>query len=210
MTTTNSETILISRIRAGEADAWSECIARYEGRLLGFVARRVVNQAVAEDLVQETFIGFLNSLPNYDPEQSLEGYLFSIAAHKLTDHLRRESRRPTLPLVIEEGGDGWQPSGRDRRASSIVRSRERHGLEESALVKALGEMIAHWRRRGQWERLESIELLFVRGWSNKDVAARLSLSEQTVANYKFETIAKLRVALRGQGLPEEVFPELYD
>ena len=96
-----------------------------------------------------------------------------------------------------------------RRASSIVRSRERHGLEESALVDALGEMIAHWRRRGQWERLQCIELLWVRGWSNKDVAGRLGISEQSVANYKFETIARLRTALRGQGLPEEVFPELY-
>ncbi len=70
-------------------------------------------------------------------------------------------------------------------------------------------MIAHWRRRGQWERLQCIELVWVRGWSNKDVATRLGISEQSVANYKFETIARLRAAVRGQGLPEEVFPELY-
>jgi RNA polymerase sigma-70 factor, ECF subfamily len=209
MTASTSESLLISRIRAGEPDAWNECIARYEGRLLGYVARRVANRAVAEDVVQETFVGFLNSLPNYDPDQSLEGYLFAIAAHKLTDHLRRESRRPALPLVTEESSDEWQPAGRDRRASSIVRSRERHGLEESALVKAVSEMIAHWRRRGQWDRLQCIELLFVRGWSNKEVAARLGISEQTVANYKFETVARLRTALLGQGLPEEVFPGLY-
>ena len=209
MSTSHSETLLISRIRAGEPDAWNEFIARYEGRLLGFVARRVANRAAAEDLVQETFVGFLNSLPNYNPDQSLEGYLFSIAAHKLTDLLRHEGRRPTMPLVTEEGSDGWQPVGHGRRASSIVRSRERHGLEESALVKAIGEMIAHWRRRGQWERLQCIELLWVRGWSNKEVAARLGISEQTVANYKFETIARLQTAICGQGLPEEVFPELY-
>ena len=169
----------------------------------------MANRAAAEDLVQETFIGFLNSLPNYDPDQGLEGYLFSIAAHKLTDFLRHEGRRPTLPLVTEESSDGWQAVDRGRRASSIIRSREQHGLEEAALVRALGEMIAHWRRRGQWERLQCIELLWVRGWSNKEVAARLGISEQTVANYKFETIARLRATLRGQGLPEEVFPELY-
>ena len=221
-----SETLLISRIRAGEPDAWNEIIARYEGRLLGFVARRVANRAAAEDLVQETFVGFLTSLPNYDAEQPLEGYLFSIAAHKLTDHLRHEGRRPTVPLLAEQSSEGWQlagapgagniatgplvGAGHGRRASSIVRSRERHGLEEAALVKTVGEMIAHWRRRGQWERLQCIELLWVRGWSNKEVAARLGISEQTVANYKFETIARLRTALRGQGLPEEVFPELYN
>ncbi len=94
--------------------------------------------------------------------------------------------------------------------SSLARSRERHGLEETALVAALRELIAHWRRRGQWERLECMELLWVRGWSNKEVAARLGLSEQTVANYKFETVSRLQTAVRGQGLPEEVFPELYE
>ena len=215
MSSSSSEALLISRIRAGEPDAWNEIIARYEGRLLGFVARRVANRAAAEDLVQETFVGFLNSLPNYDADQALEGYLFSIAAHKLTDLLRHEGRRPTLPLVSAESSDARQPAGapgtpgHGRRASSIVRSRERHGLEETALVAAMSEMIAHWRRRGQWQRLQCMELLWVRGWSNKEVAAGLGISEQSVANSKFETIARLCSAVHGQGLPEEVFPELY-
>jgi len=44
----------------------------------------------------------------------------------------------------------------------------------------------------------------VRGWPNKEVAARLGLSEQTVANYKFETFAKLRAVVQeGFGLKLE-------
>ena len=192
---------------AGEAEAWNELIARYEGRLLGYVIRRTPNRAAAEDLVQETFIGFLTSLPNYDCRQSLEGYLFSIAAHKLTDLLRRSGagRRSRL---ADSSSDPRQPVDRARPASSLVRSGERRGLEEAALAAALAEQIAHWRRRGQWERLKCGELLLVRGWSNKEAAARLGLSEQTVANYKFEMIDRLRAAVRKQGLPEEVFPEL--
>src|SRR3990170_3529374 len=94
-----SDSLLTRRIRSGEAEAWNELIARFEGRLLAFVASRVGSRPAAEDVVQETFIGFLTSLPNYDAGRSLEGYLFSIAAHKLTDHLRREGRRPALPLT---------------------------------------------------------------------------------------------------------------
>ncbi|MGA2035189.1 MAG: RNA polymerase sigma factor [Thermoguttaceae bacterium] len=210
MSISPSDSLLIDRIRAGEAAAWNELIARFEGRLLGYVSRRAAHRAAAEDVVQETFIGFLISLPNYDQRHSLESYLFSIAAHKLTDLLRREGRRPSLPLVSDESSEGWAPADRARRASSIARSGERHGLEESALVAALAEQIEHWRRRGQWERLECVELLLVRGWGNKEVAARLGISEQTVANYKFETIVRLRAAVRAQGLPEEVFPELYE
>jgi RNA polymerase sigma-70 factor, ECF subfamily len=210
MPTSSTDSLLIDRIRAGESEAWGELIARFEGRLLGYVVRRTPNRAAAEDIVQETFVGFLTSLPNYDRRQSLEGYLFSIAAHKLTDLLRREGRRPTLPLVIDDSSDGWEPVDRGRRVSSMARSSERRHLEESALVAALGEQIDHWRRRGQWDRLQCAELLFVRGLGNKEVAARLGLAEQTVANYKFELTARLRNAVRKQGLPEEVFPELYE
>lgn len=207
-----SDNLLIQRIRAGEADAWNELIARFEGRLLAYVEGRMHQRAAAEDIVQEAFIGFLTSLPNYDARQSLEGYLFSIAAHKLTDHLRREGRRPTLPLAPTSNctSTGWQPPDRARAASSIVRRSERQHLEEKALVAALGDQIEQWRARGQWDKLKCLELLFVCGWANKDVAAQLGLSEQTVANYKFEFIAKMQTAIRKQGLPQEVFPELYE
>jgi RNA polymerase sigma-70 factor, ECF subfamily len=206
-----SDNLLIQRIRSGDSDAWTELIARYEGRLLAFVESRTKHRGVAEDLVQETFIGFLTSLPNFDQRRSLEGYLFSIAAHKLTDYLRREGRRPTLPLVPDTSNSSdWEPLGPGRAASSIARSHERRHLEEDALVAALADQIDHWRRQGQWDRLKCAELLFVRGWTNKQVADRLGISEQTVANYKFESVAKIRNAIRKQGLPEEVFPELYE
>lgn len=203
------ERLLIDRIRAGEPDAWSELIARYEGRLLAFIESRLRRRASSEDVVQETFIGFLTSLPNYDGGRPLETYLFSIAAHKLTDHLRREGRRPTVPLSSGRGGESdWDLPGSERAASSIMRSGERRRLEEKALTVALTEHIARWRERGDWEKIQCAELLFVRGLANKEAAARLGISEQTVANHKFDLLAKLRAAVRKQGLPQEIFPEL--
>jgi RNA polymerase sigma-70 factor, ECF subfamily len=205
-----TDALLIRRIREGDTDAWYELIARFEGRLQAFVESRTRHRSAAEDLVQETFIGFLTSLPNFDGRRPLEGYLFSIAAHKLIDYLRREGRRPMLPLVPpSSAASSWEPAGSARPASSIARSGERHHLEEEALAAALAKQIEHFRHRGQWERLQCAELLFVRGWSNKTVASRLGIAEQTVANYKFEFIAALRTAIRAQKLPEAVFPELY-
>jgi RNA polymerase sigma-70 factor (ECF subfamily) len=205
-----SDRLLVQRVRAGEANAWDDLIARFEGRLLAFVESRTRNRACAEDVVQETFVGFLTSLPNYDTRRPLEGYLFSIAAHKLTDHLRREGRRPTLPLAPGgSSGSSWEPAAAARGASTIMRSGERRQLEENSLAAALREQIAAWQRRGDWEKICCVELLFVRGWANKEVAARLDISEQTVANHKFEFLSKLRAAIRKQGLPEDIFPELY-
>lgn len=209
--TSPSDRLLVDRIRGGESEAWEQLIVRFEGRLLAFVESRLRSRATSEDVVQETFVGFLTSLPNYDLSRSLESYLFSIAAHKLTDHLRREGRRPTVPLAAERGSQGdWDPASSDRSASTMMRSGERRDLEAQALAQAIAQQIERWRERGDWEKLHCVELLFVRGLANKDVAKQLGISEQTVANYKFDFLAKLRAAVRKQDLSEDVFPELHD
>lgn len=209
MSSADYDSVLIDRVRRAEPEAWDELISRFEGRLLAFVESRLRDRAAAEDVVQEAFIGFLTSLPNYDRSRPLESYLFSIAAHKLTDHLRREGRRPTVPLAPSGSSQSdWDPPGRQRAASSIMRSGERKHLEEGALVRAMAEQLQHWRERGDWQKIQCLELLLVRGWANKEVALELSISEQSVANFKFDFLAKLRTAVRKQGLPQEVFPEL--
>jgi RNA polymerase sigma-70 factor (ECF subfamily) len=206
-----SDQLLVRRVRGGDAQAWEELIGRYEGRLLAFVESRTRNRATSEDIVQETFIGLLTSLPNYDENRPLETYLFSIATYKLTDHLRRQGRRPTIPLTppTSESGSADLP-GSARGASSLVRSGERRRLEEEALLDAMRSQIDHWRQRGDWPKIQCAELIMVRGLGNKDAAAALGVSEQSVANWKYEFLTGLRKQLRRQHLPLEVFPELYD
>ena len=133
---------LVERIRQGETEAWNDLIGLYEGRLRAYVSRRLQNRSAAEDIVQETFIGFLNSLPNYDGRRPLESYLFSISSNKLTDHLRREGRRPTIPLAAASSNHSeWQLAGNQRAASSIARSDERRAMEENALRDALTKQV---------------------------------------------------------------------
>ena len=190
-----SERLLIGRIRQRDAGAWQELIARYEGRLLAFVDSRLRNRTASEDVVQETFVGFLISLPNYDAATPLESYLFSIAAHKLTDTLRREGRRPALPLFVpDEDGRVAEPVGKSRKASSIARGRERELVEERVLGDCLQSLIETWKQRGEFERLQVMELLLVLGWQNTTVAERLGLSEQAVANHKQFVVQKLKDA----------------
>jgi RNA polymerase sigma-70 factor, ECF subfamily len=208
----DADQLLVQRIRSGESSAWEELIFRYEGRLLAFVDTRLRNSSASEDIVQETFIGFLNSLPNYDSSRSLESYLFSICAYKLTDHLRREGRRPTISLVQNSDhgtSTPWQiASARTRTASAIVRSGERKRIEEEAIVLALREQIDKWKARGDWQKLKCIELLFVSGMGNKEVSEQLGISEQQVANFKFDFLARTRSLVGRQNLDDEIFPEL--
>src|SRR5437588_4233885 len=120
-----SDRLLIQQIRQGDARAWELLIARYEGRLLAFIHRRLRDRTASEDVVQETFIGFLNSLPNYDESRELQTYLFTIASYKLTDHLRRQGRHPLQHVSDSPGDPLGQEVDSHRAASSLVRSQER-------------------------------------------------------------------------------------
>jgi len=209
MSETAVEELLITQIRRGEEAAWRELIARYEGRLLGYVEQRMRNRSASEDIVQETFVGFLLSLPNYDDARSLESYLFTIAAHKLTDFLRRTGRRPTIPLsASKDSGDEVPLAGPYRHASTLVRSGERRELEAVAIAAALRTIVDKWRGKGEWEKLRCAELLLVAGQPNKQVAVALGWSEQSVANLKFDLLERLTRELTRQKLNPEVFPEL--
>lgn len=206
----SSDAILIDRIRAGQPDAWQELIARFEGRLLAYVEARLHRRDVAEDVVQETLIGLLTSLPNYDAARPLESYLFSIAAHKLTDHLRRQGRRPALPLAgATSSSESFDPVSPARRASSLLQSAQRKHIEAEALAAAMADILDRWREREQWEKIKCAELLFIAGWPNKRVAEELGVSEQVVANQKFDFIDRLHKSLVKQKLSEDLFPELH-
>ncbi|MCA9079227.1 MAG: sigma-70 family RNA polymerase sigma factor [Planctomycetaceae bacterium] len=188
---------LVNRVRSGDEAAWRECIALYEGRLTAFVVSRLRDRALAEDLVQDTFLGFLNALPNYDDRTPLDSFLFAITAHKITDHLRKQGRRPSLRSISGETGSaatGSELSGRARKASSLARSQEQHQSEELLLASVLSELIEQWQAAGEYERLMCAELLLVCGHPNKEVAGMLGITEQAVANHKYFIVSKLKAA----------------
>jgi RNA polymerase sigma-70 factor (ECF subfamily) len=202
-----SDKLLVQEIRAGDTDAWQRLIDRYEGRLLAFARRRLSDRSQAEDIVQETFVGFLNSLPNFDQERDLQTYLFTIAAHKLTDYLRKLGRHPLQH--IPDGQEFFEGKTDHRpKVSSIARSRERITIEEGALGTALKSIIAGWRDQGDFLRIKVLELLFVAGWSNKDVAEHLDIKDQQVANIRFAAVRKITEIIQEAGLPVDVFPGL--
>jgi RNA polymerase sigma-70 factor (ECF subfamily) len=196
MPASESDRQLVKRIREADEDAWQQCIDQFEGRLLAFARTRLQDKSAAEDIVQETFMGFLKALPNYDERTPLESWLFSIASHKLIDYMRRVGRRPALPLQMAgSSGDEQRQreiTGPGRAASSLMRSQERRVNEGAVIEDCLQDLIKGFKADGAWERLKCVELIFVLGWANKDVARRLNITEQAVANHKFFVVSKLK------------------
>ena len=210
----DSDRLLVQQIRENGANAntaWNELVQRYEGRLRAYVRRRLRDTAVTDDVVQETFIGFLRGLANFDERRDLQTWLFTIAAHKVTDQLRKLGRRQYQSG--SEADDEMMLNESDRKqqaASSIARSKERLELEAAAVARGLRELLQGFQEKGEYKRVMVLELLFVKGWPNWQVAEALTISEQQVANYRFAAVRKLTEAMRAAGLPLDVFPELQD
>ena len=215
--TTESDRLLVQRVRENpkksrpHEEAWAELYTRYRGRLTAYVRRRLKDHASVEDVVQETFIGFSNSLVNYDDKRDLQTWLFTIAAHKVTDQLRKMGR-----LRYKTGSESddevmiESPDERQRGASSLARSAERREAEEDALGQALRGLVREFQLKGEWSKVMALELLYVKGWGNAEVAAKLKRTEQDVANLKFQAKKRLHDHLVAANLSPAVFPELQE
>ena len=185
---------MIRQIREGDADAWRSLVEKYQGRLLAFAEARIRDKATCEDLVQDTFVGLMVSLPNYRDDQDLEAYLFTIASHKLIDQYRRMGRRHVEQLSSSDSGTGgWNEMPDDlRQVSSMLHSQELREEEHEWLKRTLGEILHEWIAKADYERIRCLELIFVKAWPNKKVAEELGLTEQAVAGIKFQALARLK------------------
>lgn len=96
---TANERELVREILRGERLAFERFYRRYRQELLGFVVKRVGESDKAEEIAQDTFLGFLDSLPLFSFRSSLKTFLYSIARHEVADHWRRAYAKRVLKLV---------------------------------------------------------------------------------------------------------------
>lgn len=203
-----SDRLLIQQIRQGDENAWADLISRYEGRLLAFVERRLQDRSSSEDVVQDTFVGFLNSLTHFDESRELQSYLFTIASYKLTDHLRKTGRHPLQHVSNSPGDPLHQELDKHGPASGMARSSERKERESEIVARCLRQLLDKMREKGDYLRIKVIELLLVKGWPNRKVASHLAIDEQKVANYRFALVKKLGEQIKELGLSDSHFSDL--
>ncbi|MFG0305843.1 MAG: RNA polymerase sigma factor [Phycisphaerales bacterium JB040] len=95
---------LVTDFMDGDDGAFRTLIQRYHADLLRFLTRLTGDQALAEDLFQDTFLQVHQSAASFDTSRTFRPWLFTIAANKARDELRKRSRRRTLELSAPVGG----------------------------------------------------------------------------------------------------------
>lgn len=93
------EAALLARARQLETDALSQIHDSYYGPIFRYIAFRVSDRDTAEDLTSEVFTRFLSALRQRNPPSTtLRGWLYGVAAHVVSDHLRKRYRAPHVEL----------------------------------------------------------------------------------------------------------------
>lgn len=97
MTAPTDEELLSAHLD-GDRSAFQQIVRRYHRDLYQFVYRFTSSDAIAEDVVQDTFLQLHLSGSTFDPKRRLKPWLFTIAANKARDQIRSRKRRRELPL----------------------------------------------------------------------------------------------------------------
>lgn len=93
------ERALLRRARQFDTDALSQIHDSYYGPIFRYIAFRVGDRDLAEDLTSEVFTRFLSALRQRNPpETTLRGWLYGVAAHVVADHMRKHYRAPHVEL----------------------------------------------------------------------------------------------------------------
>ena len=96
--TTLTDGALLQRYIDGDQASFTALVKRYRRELYNFLARYTGDATLAEDVFQEAFLQLHISAGAFDMSRRLKPWLFTIAANKARDAMRKRSRRQAAPL----------------------------------------------------------------------------------------------------------------
>lgn len=178
------ETLLAGYVD-GDAASFELLVRRYAPELYQFVLRFTASSAAAEDVVQETFLQVHSSASSFDPQRRFKPWLFTIAANKARDYLRKRSRQRELPFdrFVDQDEDAGRTYA-DLLAAEPVSPDDDLTLEERRrAVKDVVEALPLKLR-------EVLVLSYFHRFSYRDIAETLAVPLGTVKSRLHAAIAQ--------------------
>ena len=119
----------VALLRAGDEQAFEALVARHNGTMMAVARTYVKSRAVAEEVVQEAWLGVLQGLDRFEGRSSLKTWIIAIVVNKAKTRAQREGR--SVPFADARGRRAR------RRAGALPRAR-RH------LRRALALLARNW------------------------------------------------------------------
>lgn len=181
---TATDVVLVEHLREGRTDALAALYDAYGRMAYGLAYRITRDPGLAEDAVQDAFLGAWNNARHYSPERaSVKTWLLSIVHHRSVDIVRRR-RRPVESLTPETA------------SPELVRedlwSEVKQRLDRTTVVTALASLPNPQR--------EAIEMAYFGGLTQVEIAAATGAPLGTVKSRVRAGLETLRRTLEHQGL----------
>jgi len=180
----------VEALRRGDEHAFAELVRELDPGLRRMVRHFVDNPAVAEEVVQETWLGVVRGIFAFEGRSSLKTWVFRILINRARTRAVREKR--AVPLS--------EPDASERHGPRSMRAAERRPSPPTPEDTLLGEEMQR-RLAAAIEALPSqlrvvLTLRDVEGWGAEEVCNVLGIREtnQRVVLHRART--RLRVALR--------------
>ena len=96
---------VVEALRAGDEPSFAMLVDRYRAPMLRVAQMYVSTRAVAEEVVQDTWVGVLRGLDAFEGRSSLRTWIFRILANTAKTRGQREARSTPFSSVWAAGGD---------------------------------------------------------------------------------------------------------
>jgi len=161
---------ILKKILAQDSRATYSFYMCYKKPLLSFIMKMVNDRNDAEEVLQDSFVAFFESLRSFREQSSLKTYLFAIAKHRSIDKLRRRKLKRVLFSCFPEGVvDGFK---------TVLLDDE---LDKRALAKSIKRAFSLIPK----DYAHIIRLKYLEGDSVKDIARKMSITDKAAESMLF-------------------------
>jgi RNA polymerase sigma-70 factor (ECF subfamily) len=167
---------LLEGLRAGDEAAFAALVDRYGASMLRLARNFVGNRAVAEEVVQEAWLGVLRGVDRFEGRSSLKTWIFRILTNIATTRAQRERRSVPISELADPDEPSVDPSRFDPAFGHWAAPPER--LPEGRLLaRELRGIVAAAIESLPPAQRTVISLRDIEGWSSEEVCNALDLSE---------------------------------
>lgn len=170
----------------------TEVINTYSKRLMGFIRKRVPNEADAEDILQDVFYQFIGT---NKPIEQLTAWLFTVTRNKITDRQRKHKPELLEDIYSDEDGEAgfnWTDLFFDK--SNNPENEYLRNLFWEALYTALNELPPEQKEAFVLNEIEGVPFKTIAAQTGETINTLLSRKRYAVLHLR-ERLGSLREAL---------------
>jgi RNA polymerase sigma-70 factor, ECF subfamily len=104
------DTALLARLRAGDERAFEALVARHDGALRRVARSYVRTDSAVDDVVQETWLGVVRGLDNFEGRSSLRTWIFRILVNQARTRGVRDARSVPFSALETEDAPAVEPA----------------------------------------------------------------------------------------------------